>query len=320
MSSIHQSPEFVNPQDGDKFQKWTEKKKQNVVVADKMIDAGFKKRGALMRDCGTILQYKVCPDCGKSFVSSTNLCRDRLCPTCAWRLSLKRFAEMCQVMNTISEYDLESAGFLTLTVKNCKPENLRYTIKKMNEDWNRMLSGRKIKPMLLGWAKSLEITYNKENNTFHPHFHVIVLFEDVISVGDTNAFFRNAWNKACRLPYEPITDFRRIESKKESLAIDNEKIFNAILETFKYSVKDKDIEEMPLQTFRDFVIAVQGLRFVSFGGLIKKARQELGLKDTENDEENDIELSRDTCTCGAELVKVLCEWSFTDKQYKQLQL
>ena len=273
-----------------------------------------------MRECGTFLQYKVCLDCGKSFISSANLCRDRLCPTCAWRLSLKRFAEMCQVINSISENDLACAGFLTLTVKNCKPENLKFTIKKMNEDWNRMLAGRKIKPLLLGWAKSLEITYNKENNTFHPHFHIIVLFDNFLGEGETNKFFRKAWKKACRLPYEPITDFRMIDSKQESLAVDNDKIFSAILETFKYSVKDSEMEDMPLQTFRDFVLAIQNIRFVSFGGIIKKTRQELGLKDTENDEENDLELSREKCVCGSELIKIVCEWSFTEKQYKLLSL
>lgn len=303
----------------EKFVKWSAKKKQNLAVADKMIDAGFKKRGSLMRDCGTFLNFKVCPDCGKSFISSANLCRDRLCPTCAWRLSLKRFAEMCQVVNTLSELDLSCAGFLTLTVKNCKPENLRYTIQKMNEDWNRMLAGRKIKPLLKGWAKSLEITYNPENNTFHPHFHIITLFDEFLGEGETNRFFRKAWSKACRLPYEPITDFRTIDGTKESLATDNERIYNAIVETFKYSVKDKDLEDMPLQTFRDFVLAVQGLRFVSYGGIIKEARKQLSLNDSE-DEENEIELSRDLCTCGAELVKIVCEWSFTDKQYKKLDL
>ena len=321
MNSITQIPEFVNNTDREKFGKWTEKKQKNVKISDKMIDAGFKKRGYLMRECGTFLQYKVCPDCGKSFISSANLCRDRLCPTCAWRLSLKRFAEMCQVMNILSEEDLACAGFLTLTVKNCKPENLRYTIQKMNEDWNRMLAGRKIKHLLAGWAKSLEITYNEKTNTFHPHFHIIVLFNDFLGEGETNKFFRKAWSKASRLPYEPITDFRLIDSAEESIASDGEKVYNAILETFKYSVKSDELEEMPLQTFREFVLAVQGLRFVSFGGIIKNARKDLGIKDNEGaDEENEIELSREHCTCGAELMKIVCEWSFTEKQYKLLNI
>lgn len=318
MDIINENSVDVNRSD-EKFEKWTEKKRKNLVIADKMQDAGFFKRGLRMRDCGTFLNYKICPDCGKSFISSANLCRDKLCPTCAWRLSLKRFAEMCSTMSYLDEMDLGCAGFLTLTVKNCKPENLRYTVKKMNEDWNRMLASRKMKDVMSGWAKSLEITYNQETNTFHPHFHVIVLFEDFLGEGETQRLFRNAWSKACRLPYEPITDFRTIDRSKESLGSDNDKIFGAILETFKYSVKDKDIEDMPLQTFRDFVVGIQGLRFVSFGGIIKKARQNLGLKEDDNDE-NDIEINRDKCTCGADLLKVICQWSFTEKQYNKINI
>ena len=112
-----------------------------------------------------------------------------------------------------------------------------------------------------------------------------------------------------------------IDSAEESIASDGEKVYNAILETFKYSVKSDELEEMPLQTFREFVLAVQGLRFVSFGGIIKNARKELGIKDNEGaDEENEIELSREHCTCGAELMKIVCEWSFTEKQYKLLNI
>mgnify|MGYP006330679091 CR=1 FL=1 len=309
----------VNRSD-EKFTKWTEKKKANLKIADKMCDIGFKKRGFRMRECGTFLTYKYCPDCGKSFISSSNLCRDKLCPTCSWRLSLKRFAEMCCTMNALNDCDMSCAGFLTLTVKNCKPENLRYTIKKMNEDWNRMLAGRIMKTLIIGWARSLEITYNKETNTFHPHFHIIVLFEDMIDEGETNKFFRKAWGHACRLPYEPITDFRMINRSKESTGTDNDKIYGAILETFKYSVKDSEVEEMPLDVFRQFVMAIQGIRFVSFGGIIKKARKELGLKENDSEDDNDIEIARDKCTCGADLIKVICEWSFTEKQYKQINI
>lgn len=226
---------------------------------------------------------------------------------------------MCQVVNTLTEADLATVGFLTLTVRNCKPENLGYVIKKMNEDWNRMLAGRKIKALVTGWARSLEITYNEKTNQFHPHFHIIVLMNDFLGEGETNKFFRKAWDKACRLDYEPITDFRMIDGSLESTAVDNDKIYKAILETFKYSVKDKELENMPMQTFREFVQAISGVRFVSYGGVIKQARKALDIKETDEDGE-DIELSRDKCTCGTELLKMVCEWSFTEGQYKRLSL
>lgn len=297
--------------------KWREKKKSSVNISKKMKDAGFRSRGERMENCGNFITYKVCPDCKKSFVSSANLCRDRLCPTCSWRLSLKKFAEMCTTLQAINDLSSYGAGFLTLTVKNCKPENLGFTLKKMAEDWNRMLQRKICKDTFLGWARSVEVTYNAKTKTFHPHFHVIILYEPFLSVGEMHERLRKAWNAAARLDYEAITDFRAIGESETN--IDNEHFYKAIAETFKYSVKSSDMEEMPVNIFRSFVLSIQGVRFVSYGGVIKEARKTLGYKD--NDTEDDIEINKDTCdACGADLIKAVLQWSFTEEQYKQIVL
>lgn len=302
----------------DALVKWSEKKRKSIKISAKMIDAGFKARGFRMQNCGDIINFKVCPDCGKSYISSTNLCRDRLCPTCAWRLSLKKFAEMCCTLQAIGE-DLHTygAGFLTLTVKNCSAQGLNMTLKKMAADWNRMLQQKLCKGVFAGWARSVEITYNPIRRTFHPHFHIILLYEELFTVGEMHEMLRKAWNKAARLDYEAITDFRAIEP--EGANIDNDAFYGAIVETFKYAVKSDDLEEMDVATFRTFVQAIQGVRFVSYGGIIKEARKSLGYK--EDDEGEEIEFSQDTCSaCGAELVKAVLAWSLSDSQYKKLVL
>lgn len=298
--------------------KWTEKKKKSLKIAAKMIDAGYKARGLRMQNCGDFINFKVCPDCGKSYISSTNLCRDRLCPTCAWRLSLKKFAEMCCTLQTIGDLQSYAAGFLTLTVKNCTPSGLNMALKKMAQDWNRMLQQKICKDTFLGWARSVEITYNEKTRTFHPHFHIIVLYEPLLTVGEMNARLRKSWNKAARLDYEAITDFRAIEA--EGTSIDNDAFYSAIVETFKYAVKSDDMVGMDMPTFRAFVQAIQGVRFVSYGGVVKEARKQLGYKDNDEDE-SDIELNKDACTaCGAALVKAVLQWSLTEGQYKQFAL
>lgn len=303
----------------DALVKWTERKKTNLKIANKMFDAGFEERAKRMMFCGTRLVKSVCPDCGKSEISSANLCRDRLCPTCAWRLSLRRFADMCATMQYLNDFSSYDAGFLTLTVKNCKPEELRYTLQKLAEDWNRMMVQRGMKKIVWGWARSLEITYNPRTNTFHPHYHVIMITD---TRGDTEGeirrYFREAWANACRLSYEPITDYRYIRSKAEGgTNIDNQEFANAILETYKYSVKSDDMKQMPLEVFRQFVAAISGIRFCSFGGAIKKARKELGYKDTDEEIDEDV---RVTCDCGAHMTQALLLWSFTDNQYNTMQL
>lgn len=301
--------------------KWNEKKARNLRTAHKMIDAGFEERGKRMMFCGTFLTSEKCPECGKSTISSANLCRDRLCPTCAWRLSLKRYAEMCCTLQSIHDIGQYEAGFLTLTVKNCDPENLRYTIEKMAEDWHRMLCDRTVRGITIGWARSLEITYNWRTGQFHPHYHVIMLTENGGDQATLQQFFRNRWQVCARLPYEPITDYRSIESRASVRSdIDSADFTKAILETYKYSVKSDDIEEMPLAIFRQFVTAIAGKRFCSYGGIIKKARRELGYKDNDELESEDCALAgtKKVCACGGVMQQEVLQWSFTEKQYKVL--
>ena len=313
MNSISQASPLV---------KWREKKERNILIADKMMDAGFEERGKRMRFCGTFLVQSRCPDCGKSTISSANLCRDRLCPTCSWRLSLRRFAEMCSTMQLLTDIDTYDAGFLTLTVRNCHPSQLRFTLQKMAEDWNRMLAQRSVKGKIWGWAKSLEITYNKRTNTFHPHYHIIMLTNpNGMSQAQLHFFFREKWRVATRLPYEPITDYRTIGAfeHRDEGGIDGEAMAKAVLETYKYSVKSDELKGMPLDVFREFVTAISGIRFCTYGGAIKEARKQLGYKDTDAATLEGDDTIRIKCDCGGNMVDEFLQWSFTDGEYKHLK-
>ena len=73
-------------------------------------------------------------------------------------------------------------AFLTLTVRNVRAGDLRATLRQMSEDWNRFINRPKTKQLVAGWAKALEITYNTERHTFHPHYHVILL-QDTDALG-----------------------------------------------------------------------------------------------------------------------------------------
>lgn len=301
----------------DPVVKWKEKKRKNMIIARRMCDAGFEDRGKRMMFCGTFLTMSKCPECGRSSVSSANLCRDRLCPTCGWRLSLKKFSEMCATLQTMTDINDYQAGFLTLTVKNCRPENLRYTIEKFSEDWNRFLAQRTIKPIMWGWARSLEITYNARTREFHPHYHIIVLTKNEYDQKTLQTLFKSRWQTAARLPYEPITDYREIGGKNGKAAnIDMEDFVKAILETYKYAVKSDEVEQMPLDIFRQFVSAISGIRFCSYGGAIKRARKNLGFQDKEEPEQ---EAAKIRCNCGAEMVQEVLQWSFTEGEYKTLK-
>lgn len=301
--------------------KWAEHKKNSLRVAAALDSAGLHTRAARMRECGRWLTVQKCPECGKSHISSASLCRDRLCPTCAWRLNLKRFAEMMSCAGLIQDIGDYTPAFLTLTVRNVRAGDLRATLRQMSADWNRFINRPKTKQLVAGWARALEITYNQDRHTFHPHYHIILLQDtDALGLremtpGTCRRYYREAWHKAARLDYEPITDYREIHPREDdSGQCDSDRLAAAITETFKYATKSRDIEEMTARELREYAAAVTGIRFTAYGGIIKQARAQLGYKGEEL-QESDVE-PHIRCECGAELVEMVAEWSFERHQYE----
>lgn len=306
--------------------KWSDRKSRNLEVAERMKQAGFAKRAAAMEGCGDLLQFNKCPECGKTELSSANFCRDRLCPTCAWRLSLRRYAEMCCVMGEISEQiKPQGAAFLTLTVKNCYPDALRETLQNMAKAWNRMLARRTIKPLFTGWARSVEVTYNPQSATFHPHFHVVLILSDLgahLGEGVLRRTLSDAWWDAVKTNYRPVTDYKLIDHHGDGdLLCDDEDLHHAILETYKYTVKHGDLMEMPLGVFRTFVLSMAGIRVASFGGCIKDARRLLGYReDDDREEEAAKEPGRACPDCGTAMRAAMLRWSFTGRHYDLIMM
>lgn len=292
---------------------FTKKKQANLLVADKLIKALYNdKRGFKMRKCSTQLIIEKC-QCGKhSRVKGANLCRDRLCPICSWRLSLKRYADM---LKTLDGIDLEKYKpyFLTLTLRNCKPKDLSATITQMTKAWKRILNRKLFLDSVKGWARSIETTFNKKDFTLHPHMHCILLIEKDTAAEElfSNPYgavkdINEQWNKALEVDYETVMDLKQISNAKDGK---EEDVSKAVLETFKYTVKDKDLIDMPLSVFREVALGLSGKRLVAYGGILKTAKAEI-IDDIATE---DIEIICDNC--GSGLIEVVQEWSFGDNCY-----
>jgi hypothetical protein len=186
----------------------------------------------------------------------------------------------------------------------------------MSKAWNRMLAKRKNREIIKGTARSVEITYNHKAKTFHPHYHIILLTEkNKESVGTLNAYFNTEWKKATNVLYQPITDLRRIENTAltEYDTSEAERYKGAILETFKYTIKDDSLAEMPLSTFRYYVDGVQGKRLVAYTGIIKEARAKLEFTEELEDETT----TRKCPDCNKEMISAIYQWSFSENTYKR---
>src|SRR5699024_4502293 len=109
--------------------------------------------------------------------------------------------------------------FLTLTVKNCYGEDLKDTLDLMTGSFNKLNQRKPFKNAVKGYFRSLEVTYNEDENTYHPHFHLILAVNKSY-FSDTKSYlsqedWTNLWKESLKVDYTPIVDVRRIKASDD---------------------------------------------------------------------------------------------------------
>ena len=105
---------------------------------------------------------------------TTEYCKNRWCLVC----NAIRQAVLQNQYSPVLE-NWEEKHFVTLTVPNCKGEDLKETIKEMCATFGRINQmfyrrWKRGKGAKFVGLRKLECTYNPHRDDFHPHFHVIV--------------------------------------------------------------------------------------------------------------------------------------------------
>ena len=66
-------------------------------------------------------------------------------------------------------------NFVTLTIPNVKATELKDTISDMIKNATLIIRNLREKKLIsINGIRKIEVTYNKENDTYHPHFHLLV--------------------------------------------------------------------------------------------------------------------------------------------------
>lgn len=241
----------------------------------------MKLNGRFMRvyECGSYLEYYV-SDSEKK-LHRANFCKDRLCPMCNWRRSLKIFSQVSKVMDKL-ESDGYQFLFLTLTVKNCSAERLPDTCQTLFDGWRKLYHKKSVfQKSIVGTFRSLEVTLNRKTGEFHPHLHVILaVTSDYFHKGYiSQACWCALWRSCCDLDYDPIIDVRKIKPGSNGLS-------GAVAEVSKYAVKSVDFLQGSIydrvQYVSAFLSALTGRRLCSFTGIFDRVRKQLALDDVEN--------------------------------------
>lgn len=264
---------------------WALKKRLSIQLADSYHRIGCDDKATSVLNCGSYLQFRLY-DNGDFKLHQANFCKVRLCPMCSWRRSLKIFAQVSKVMEYLS--DDYNYLFLTLTVRNCSGDELSNVIDDMFIGLKSFFKYKAIKQVVKGYFRCLEVTHNWEDDSYHPHFHM-VLVVDKSYFNQSRIYLSQRewveyWRRAMNLDYTPICDIRRFRESDKGIG-------KEVAEVSKYAVKSADIfyyefgkvnkeKSDPVVELFDSVLA--GRRLVSFGGVMKQVHARCNLDDFEN--------------------------------------
>lgn len=204
----------------------------------------------------------------KSKIVKAIRCKDKFCPVCQKIKSTKNALVIQTMYNYLKENTKLNYLFITLTAPNVKGEDLNNELISYSKSFERMIKVKKVAKINKGYIAKLEITYNAEDDSYHPHYHVIMAVP--------NQYFKNMnyyikrdewleiWKKAKRDECITQVDVRKVHNKNE------DGISSEVLELAKYMAKSSDYFNS-LDVFETYFNQTYKKRFMRYGGLFKEA-------------------------------------------------
>lgn len=263
---------------------WAQEKALASVLWYSYLDINPAKAARIL-DCANSLHFTR-DEAGNLSLKDARFCRVRLCPICQWRRSLKVYGQTADVLRYLAQQRAQANRkpyaylLLTLTIRNIPAELIRQTLDDISMAWQRITQRQEVRQAVNGSMRTVEITYNAETGTYHPHIHALLCVRP--SYFHSRQYIPQQrwlalWREAMRDPQIMEVDIRRSYGSDEK----------AIAEVSKYTAKPGDyIDPNDLDRMHQLVevldTAVAHRRFVSWSGVMKQAHQALGLDDAEN--------------------------------------
>lgn len=264
-------------------QPWAKHKIDAQLLSYALMD-NYPDAAQRIRHCADTLWFRR-TETGALKLDTAHFCRVRMCPVCQWRRSLKMYGQLHQIVDAM-QADRAAAGrkpynwaLITLTVRNCAPDELSHTLDILAQGWGRMSRVMAWRRAVQGTMRAMEITYNRADGTYHPHIHVLACV--LPSYWHSRAYISQAqltdmWRDACRLDYTPIVDMRRATGDPKSLA-----------EVAKYTTKPSDyLDPSDLDMMADVAGTLYRVcghrRFAAYTGILRQYHHTLHLDDVDD--------------------------------------
>jgi len=268
------------------------KKLENIRMYELAKEHLSEKMQELYKDCGSFNLFVSTLDKEKKKMIGGNHCKNRFCPVCAWRKARKDAMALSVVMEAMHEEHDVKYLFLTLTTPNVKAHEVKSEIENMNKAFHKLFMRKKVKRVVQGYARKLEMTYdsnplittplfekkqayyerlglkvadeNPTYDTYNPHFHVVLAVKKSYFNDSKNYIKRDEWLEMWR---EVTGDYTITQVHIER--IKEKQTGNAVAEIAKYSAKSNDMGVSP-EVFETFYNSLKGKQVIAYSGLFKE--------------------------------------------------
>lgn len=271
----------------------SKEKAKEIVELFKMFNG---KRATKIHNCANTLVFQFDLDNGNRKLASANFCHDRFCPECSRRRSRIMYHNLKKVLTVAVEEHQQEFVHFTLSLKNCKKEDLKKSLDELFHGFITMMKREQFQKSINGWYRNLEVTYNEEDDTFHPHLHVILsvdkdYFRKYSGKYLTQEFVTSEFKSACQIDYDPIVylekAYAKTKSGKKKKFTKEEKLHSIVAECSKYVTKMSDIlnvddKNLKAELLKHLSKGLFKRRMCAYGGLLRIIFKNLKLEDEEN--------------------------------------
>lgn len=255
------------------LKKPTQKKREQFKFISLMLNNPLVKVKNLnlgrLRVCGDYLLF-LKSEKGGYRLKKANLCENRFCPLCSSIRARKNAVILLELLEYAREIEKKEFIFLTLTAPNVTGEKLEAEIRDFNNSFKKFVASKEITKICKGYIRKLEVTYNSEANTYHPHFHIIFAVN--------KSYFRSSDYLSVKKLLELWKKFKKDETITQ---VDIAKVrmnsIKEVLEMATYSAKASDLYDNGQEVFNTFYGALRGKQEITFGGIfteLKKMRDD----------------------------------------------
>lgn len=244
----------------DFLNKSAEYKQKSFIMADLLENSNlyhFKEKADIIRHCADHITLNNLADGSDKFLS--HYCRQRMCPQCQYRKSVKEYGQIIQIAENLNCSWLH----MVLTVRNCDENDLDNTINLLFKNSTKLFAI--YKKSFKGILRACEVTYNKTDKTYHPHLHCLI---SVNKSYFTSRYYvkqktlLDTWRKLINQKNNGGLYISRVTDKCASVA-----------EVAKYCLKPLDCDipdDEKLNVYQNIFTALKGKRLIQTYGNISK--------------------------------------------------